>query len=79
MTEFKEEIPINITEYLQRKMNDSIKNILSLLDSSDISIKHKKIVRKEVLNSLNDFYIASCRVLTYIQEQEGKVGQSRNI
>ena len=59
---------ISITDFLQGKRDQSIKQILNLLDMSDISRDDKKEVRKAVLSSLNEFYDASCNVLTYIQE-----------
>ena len=68
---FIEDIQINITSYLQSRRDNAIRSILDILDMSDIDIEHKKKLRKVVLDELNEQYTAACRVLTYIQEQNG--------
>ena len=70
MREFKEEIEINLTEYLQNERDGAIKKILDMLDISSISDFHKRKMRQAILDEINGFYQASCRALTYIQENE---------
>lgn len=70
MSEFQEDINVSITEYLQNERDGAIKKILDLLDISSISDFHKKKVRQVILDELNGFYHASCKVLTYVQEHE---------
>lgn len=66
---FIENIDVDITKYLQTKRDDAIKNILNILDVSDIQSAHRKKVRKVVLEEINEFYDTSIRVLTYTQEK----------
>lgn len=66
---FIENIDVDITKYLQTKRDDAIKNILNILDISDIQSSHRKKVRKVVLEEINEFYDTSIRVLTYTQEK----------
>jgi len=67
---FVEEMPINITKYLQNQRNDSIKKILDLLDMSDIVESDKKKLRQSILDEINNFYDVCCIALTYIQEKQ---------
>ena len=69
MMDFIENIDVDITKYLQTKRDDAIKNILNILDVSDIQPAHRKKVRKVVLEEVNEFYDTSIRVLTYTQEK----------
>jgi len=69
MTDFIDKINISITEYLQQERDSGIKKILDLLDLSDVEPRHKEKIRKSVLDVINGYYMASCRVLTYIQEK----------
>lgn len=66
---FIESIDVDITQYLQTKRDDAIKNILNILDISNIQPVHRKKVRKIVLEEINEFYDAAIRVLTYTQEK----------
>ena len=67
---FIEDMTIKITDYLQNRKNSSIRNILNALDLSDIDDVSKKKIRSIVLDELNQFYIDSCIVLTFIQEKQ---------
>lgn len=68
---FIENMEISITEHLQTHRNKSIKKILDMLDMSDINREDKRKVRSVILEEINDFYYETCRVLTWIQEQNG--------
>lgn len=63
-------MPINITEYLQKTRDTSIKKALDLLDMSDIDDNDKKRVRQSILDGFNDLYNACCITLTYVQDGE---------
>jgi len=74
--EYKDSFNINITMYLNHNKNASIKKILDILDISDVTNEHRKKIRQIVLDEINEFHIACCRVLTFIQEaQDGKDGK----
>jgi len=68
--DYKEDFNINITAYLNQNKNTSIKKILDVLDMSDISDEHRKKIRQIILDEINEFHIACCRVLTYLQEEK---------
>jgi len=68
---FEDNIVVNLTSYLQNNRDKSIKKILDMLDMSDISPDHKQKIRKTILDEINDFYLVSCRTLTYFQEKNG--------
>jgi len=70
---FMEEMTIKITDYLQNRKNSSIRNILNALDLSTIDDESKKKIRSIVLDELNQFYIDSCIVLTFVQEKKNGV------
>lgn len=70
MTQYKENMDISITEYLQNNRDSAIKKILNMLDMSEIRSDQKKRIRKVVLEEVNSFYLASCRVLSFVQEKE---------
>lgn len=65
---YKEDMTIGITEYLQTNKNQAIKRVLNALDMSDIDRGDKQKVRKAVLDSFNEVYLSTCKVLTYVQE-----------
>jgi len=72
MENFKENMEISITEYLQANRDNTIKKILDLLDMSSIPHDQKKKVRKVILEEVNALYLASCKVLTWVQEDGNK-------
>jgi len=69
MNKYKEDMVVNITEHLNSERDGAIKKVLDILDMSDISPEHKVKVRRTILEAINNFHLASCRVLTYIQEK----------
>lgn len=70
MNEFKKDMQISITEYLQSKCNSSIKNIMSVIDMTEMSAFSRKKIRQKVLDELNEFLSASYKVLIFIQEED---------
>lgn len=78
MSDFIDDMPFSITEYLQNYRDSGIKKALDLLDIVKIDINEKKKIRKAIIDGFNDFYTGTCRVLTYIQEKENESKDPNN-
>ena len=68
--QYQETIVINLTDYLTKNKNNSIKKILDILDMTNIDDKGKKKLRQVILDELNENHIVFCKVLAFIQEQK---------
>lgn len=68
--DYEDNFNMNITVYLNHNKNASIKKILDILDMSDISEEHRKKIRQVILDEINEFHIACCRVLASMQEEK---------
>lgn len=68
--QYQETIVINITDYLEKNKNTSIKKILDILDMTNIDDKGKKKLRQVILDEFNNNHIIFCKVLSFIQEQK---------
>jgi len=69
---FKEEMPVSITKHLQNERDGALKRVLDLLDIIPMSPQEKRKLRKVILDEINNLYSVTCRVLTYVQEQDAK-------
>lgn len=69
---FIEEITfeVPITDYLDRKKNQHIKNTLNILDACIKDSEEKAKIRKAILSEFNDFYTDCCVVLTKVQDAD---------
>jgi len=68
--DYETNMKVDITEYLQDNKNQAIKKVLTILDMSEIRREDKQQVRKAVLDAFNEVYLSTCKVLTFIQEDE---------
>lgn len=58
----------SITDSLGLFRNKSIRNILNIVEVSDLPDMSKKKIREIVLDEINGYYNYTIKVLTYIQE-----------
>lgn len=65
---YKDEIETSISTTLKERRDGAIKNILNIIDISNMSDYHKKQIRKVVMEELNGYYLLVGRILNYIQE-----------
>lgn len=68
--EYKEKYTVNITEHLNKQKNYLIKQILDLLDMSDINENQKKKIRQVVLDGMNDYHNLVYKIFSFIQEND---------
>lgn len=62
----------SITDSLAIFRNKSIRNILNIVEVSELSDSAKKKIREIVLDEINGYYNYTIKVLTYIQEDGAK-------
>lgn len=61
----------SITSTLSGTRNRSIRNIMNIVEASDLNIGAKKKIREVVLDEINGFYNQTIQILTYVQEKNG--------
>ena len=72
MVKYLNKFDVSITEHLKSNRDKAIKKILDLLDMSALNDFQKKKLRKAILEEINGYYDEVCKVLTYIQENNGR-------
>ena len=78
MAQFKNDMVMSITEYVQKNRDSAIKNILTLVDVSDLPHVERKRIRKAVLDEINNLYTVFCRHCSRFWESSFNVPEPRD-